>query len=130
MKQITGSPLGLSTSQAAQALGVSLGTIRRWSDMGYLQSYRTPGASAGSVRTRSTSSSGPWNSRPPRPWPSAGPADSDGAEARASSAGTRLVDPALHVELDVEVGHVGVAILDALTGQQGGQDLHVAGIDL
>ena len=37
------SPLGLSTSQAAKALGVSLGTIRRWSDMGYLQSYRTPG---------------------------------------------------------------------------------------
>jgi excisionase family DNA binding protein len=33
----------LSTSQAAQALGVSLGTIRRWSDMGYLESYRTPG---------------------------------------------------------------------------------------
>jgi excisionase family DNA binding protein len=43
MDQINGSPLGLSTSQAAQALGVSLGTIRRWSDMGYLQSYRTPG---------------------------------------------------------------------------------------
>jgi excisionase family DNA binding protein len=43
MKQNVGSPLGLSTSQAAQALGVSLGTIRRWSDMGYLQSYRTPG---------------------------------------------------------------------------------------
>lgn len=43
MKQINRSPLGLSTSQAAQALGVSLGTIRRWSDMGYLQSYRTPG---------------------------------------------------------------------------------------
>jgi len=37
------SPLGPSTSQAAKALGVSLGTIRRWSDMGYLQSYRTPG---------------------------------------------------------------------------------------
>jgi excisionase family DNA binding protein len=37
------SPLGLSTSQAAHALGVSLGTIRRWSDMGYLDSYRTPG---------------------------------------------------------------------------------------
>jgi len=36
-------PLGLSTSQAARVLGVSLGTIRRWSDMGYLQSYRTPG---------------------------------------------------------------------------------------
>jgi excisionase family DNA binding protein len=43
MRQVTGSPLGLSTSQAAQALGVSLGTIRRWSDMGYLESYRTPG---------------------------------------------------------------------------------------
>ncbi len=43
MKQNIGSPLGLSTSQAAQALGVSLGTISRWSDMGYLQSYRTPG---------------------------------------------------------------------------------------
>ena len=43
MEQIRTSPLGLSTSQAARALGVSLGTIRRWSDMGYLQSYRTPG---------------------------------------------------------------------------------------
>jgi excisionase family DNA binding protein len=43
MRKINGSPLGLSTSQAAQALGVSLGTVRRWSDMGYLQSYRTPG---------------------------------------------------------------------------------------
>jgi excisionase family DNA binding protein len=41
MKQLHDSPLGLSTSQAAH--GVSLGTIRRWSDMGYLQSYRTPG---------------------------------------------------------------------------------------
>jgi excisionase family DNA binding protein len=43
MRKMNGSPLGLSTSQAAQALGVSLGTIRRWSDMGYLESYRTPG---------------------------------------------------------------------------------------
>jgi excisionase family DNA binding protein len=43
MEQSRQSPLGLSTSQAAQALGVSLGTIRRWSDMGYLESYRTPG---------------------------------------------------------------------------------------
>jgi excisionase family DNA binding protein len=43
MEQINTSPLGLSTSQAAHALGVSLGTIRRWSDMGYLESYRTPG---------------------------------------------------------------------------------------
>jgi excisionase family DNA binding protein len=43
MNSATSSPLGLSTSQAARALGVSLGTIRRWSDMGYLDSYRTPG---------------------------------------------------------------------------------------
>jgi excisionase family DNA binding protein len=43
MEHINRSPLSLSTSQAAHALGVSLGTIRRWSDMGYLQSYRTPG---------------------------------------------------------------------------------------
>jgi excisionase family DNA binding protein len=43
MEQSNPRPLGLSTSQAAHALGVSLGTIRRWSDMGYLESYRTPG---------------------------------------------------------------------------------------
>jgi excisionase family DNA binding protein len=43
MSPLQASPLGLSTSQAAEALGVSLGTIRRWSDMGYLESYRTPG---------------------------------------------------------------------------------------
>ncbi|MBV9004437.1 MAG: helix-turn-helix domain-containing protein [Solirubrobacterales bacterium] len=43
MDALSRSPLGLSTSQAAHALGVSLGTIRRWSDMGYLESYRTPG---------------------------------------------------------------------------------------
>jgi excisionase family DNA binding protein len=43
MQTTNTSPLGLSTSQAAHALGVSLGTIRRWSDMGYLESYRTPG---------------------------------------------------------------------------------------
>jgi excisionase family DNA binding protein len=43
MNAYSKSPLGLSTSQVAQALGVSLGTIRRWSDMGYLESYRTPG---------------------------------------------------------------------------------------
>jgi excisionase family DNA binding protein len=43
MEQMRNSPLGLSTSQAATALGVSLGTIRRWADMGYLESYRTPG---------------------------------------------------------------------------------------
>lgn len=35
--------LGLTTSEAARHLGVSLSTIRRWSDMGYLRGYRTPG---------------------------------------------------------------------------------------
>ena len=35
--------LGLSTSQAARELGVSLGTVRRWADLGYLRAYRTPG---------------------------------------------------------------------------------------
>ena len=39
----TSNRLGLSTSQAARALGVSLSTIRRWSDSGALRSYRTPG---------------------------------------------------------------------------------------
>lgn len=39
----TRSRLGLSTSEAARHLGVSLSTIRRWSDMGYLRGYRTPG---------------------------------------------------------------------------------------
>ena len=39
----TVSRLGLSTSQAARELGVSLGTVRRWADMGYLRAYRTPG---------------------------------------------------------------------------------------
>jgi excisionase family DNA binding protein len=34
--------LGLSAPQAAQALGVSLTTIYRWSDLRYLESYRTP----------------------------------------------------------------------------------------
>jgi excisionase family DNA binding protein len=43
MDPLSNSPLCLSTSQAAHTLGVSLGTIRRWSDMGYLESYRTPG---------------------------------------------------------------------------------------
>jgi excisionase family DNA binding protein len=43
MEPLKATPLGLSISQAAHELGVSLGTIRRWSDMGYLESYRTPG---------------------------------------------------------------------------------------
>jgi excisionase family DNA binding protein len=37
------SPLGVSISQAADELGVSPGTVRVWSDMGYIESYRTPG---------------------------------------------------------------------------------------
>jgi excisionase family DNA binding protein len=41
--QTNGSRLGLSTSQAARELGVSLGTVRRWADLGYLRAYRTPG---------------------------------------------------------------------------------------
>lgn len=39
----SGNRLGLSTSEAARHLGVSLSTIRRWSDMGALRGYRTPG---------------------------------------------------------------------------------------
>ncbi len=39
----TTSRLGLTTSQAAQCLGVSLSTVRRWSDQGHLVGYRTPG---------------------------------------------------------------------------------------
>ncbi|MCW2957849.1 MAG: helix-turn-helix protein [Solirubrobacterales bacterium] len=38
-----GNRLGLTTSQAAQHLGVSLSTVRRWSDQGFLVGYRTPG---------------------------------------------------------------------------------------
>lgn len=38
-----GPPLGLSTSQVARMLGVSVGTVRRWADLGYLDCYRTPG---------------------------------------------------------------------------------------
>jgi len=41
-----GSPppaMGLTASQAARHLGVSLSTVRRWSDLGHLRGYRTPG---------------------------------------------------------------------------------------
>ena len=37
------SRLGLSTSEAARHLGVSLSTVRRWSDAAHLRGYRTPG---------------------------------------------------------------------------------------
>lgn len=39
----TSNRLGLTTSQAAQHLGISLSTVRRWSDQGFLVGYRTPG---------------------------------------------------------------------------------------
>jgi excisionase family DNA binding protein len=35
--------LGLTASQAARHLGVSISTVRRWSDAGHLSGYRTPG---------------------------------------------------------------------------------------
>jgi excisionase family DNA binding protein len=35
--------LVFTSSQAARYLGVSLATIRRWTDAGYLPAYRTPG---------------------------------------------------------------------------------------
>ena len=37
------SPLGLRVSEVARRLGVSPGTIRRWSDEGHLDCFRTPG---------------------------------------------------------------------------------------
>jgi excisionase family DNA binding protein len=37
------SRLGLTASEAARHLGVSISTVRRWSDAGYLKGYRTPG---------------------------------------------------------------------------------------
>jgi excisionase family DNA binding protein len=37
------SGLGLTASQAARHLGVSISTVRRWSDAGHLEGYRTPG---------------------------------------------------------------------------------------
>jgi excisionase family DNA binding protein len=35
--------LVFTISQAARYLGVSLATVRRWTDAGYLTGYRTPG---------------------------------------------------------------------------------------
>jgi excisionase family DNA binding protein len=37
------SRLGLTASQAARHLGVSISTVRRWSDAGHLEGCRTPG---------------------------------------------------------------------------------------
>jgi excisionase family DNA binding protein len=35
--------MGLTASEAARHLGVSISTLRRWSDAGHIQGYRTPG---------------------------------------------------------------------------------------
>jgi excisionase family DNA binding protein len=35
--------LAFTSSQAAEYLGVSLATVRRWSNNGHLHGYRTPG---------------------------------------------------------------------------------------
>ena len=35
--------LAFTSSEAAADLGVSLATVRRWSDAGHLRGYRTPG---------------------------------------------------------------------------------------
>jgi excisionase family DNA binding protein len=37
------SQLVFTSSQAATYLGVSLATVRRWSDAGHISCYRTPG---------------------------------------------------------------------------------------
>ena len=37
------SRLGLTVSQAAEELGVSIATVRRWSNAGHLRGSRTPG---------------------------------------------------------------------------------------
>jgi excisionase family DNA binding protein len=44
MATVDSSPrLALTVSQAAEELGVSIATVRRWSNSGHLQGYRTPG---------------------------------------------------------------------------------------
>jgi excisionase family DNA binding protein len=39
----TPTELAFTSSQAASYLGVSLATVRRWSNDGHLRGYRTPG---------------------------------------------------------------------------------------
>jgi excisionase family DNA binding protein len=63
--------LGLSTSEAARYLGVSLSTIRRWSDLGHLQGYRTPGGQRRFNREQLDEfleSLAEGGAPPPRPW--------------------------------------------------------------
>jgi excisionase family DNA binding protein len=38
-----GTQLAFTSSQARRRLGVSLATVRRWTNDGHLHSYRTPG---------------------------------------------------------------------------------------
>ena len=60
MEQIQASPLGLSTSQAAHALGVSLGTIDGGPTWATCSPTGRPGDSVASARSRSTASSARW----------------------------------------------------------------------
>jgi excisionase family DNA binding protein len=43
VNQSNGRQLVFTSSQAAVYLGVSLATIRRWTDAGHISCYRTPG---------------------------------------------------------------------------------------
>jgi excisionase family DNA binding protein len=43
LRRSSGTQLAFTSSQAASHLGVSLATVRRWSNDGYLRGYRTPG---------------------------------------------------------------------------------------
>ena len=145
------SPLGLSTSQAADALGVSLGTIRRWADMGYLESYRTPGGqrrfSVEQIEQFLETLQQRRAGQPHEPGTSGQLAEaSPASRARRGAAGARrelprrrparpsarpsLLDPPLHVELGVEVRGIRVPILDALSAQQPRQDLDVLRVEL
>ena len=114
--------------------------IRRWSDMGYLKSYRTPGGQRrfsheqiDSSSTRfSAAASGRTSAstrRSARTRSGLAPA-SRGRRRRGLPAGPRLFDPPLHVELGVEVGRVRVPVLDALAAQQLGEHLDVARVEL
>ncbi|HEX4482744.1 MAG TPA: helix-turn-helix domain-containing protein [Solirubrobacteraceae bacterium] len=44
--------LVFTSSQAARYLGVSLATIRRWTDAGHVSCYRTPGGQRRFARTQ------------------------------------------------------------------------------
>jgi excisionase family DNA binding protein len=44
--------LVFTSSQAARYLGVSLATIRRWTDSGHISCYRTPGGQRRFARTQ------------------------------------------------------------------------------